>query len=133
MPKVKDIMSKTVVTLDISNSAFDVVREMMNRDIGSVIVTQKGRGVVGVVTKGDILRETIMKKADPQKIKAEDVMSRPVVSIDPDATLQEASGLMSKNNVSKLPVISEGRLLGIVTSTDIIRKSGRKKIAEDLV
>ncbi len=133
MPKVKDIMSKTVVTLDISNSAFDVVREMMNRDIGSVIVTQKGRGVVGVVTKGDILRETIMKKADPQKMKAEDVMSRPVVSIDPDATLQEASGLMSKNNVSKLPVISEGRLLGIVTSTDIIRKSGRKKIAEDLV
>jgi len=126
-------MSKTVVTLDISNSAFDVVREMMNRDIGSVIVTQKGRGVVGVVTKGDILRETIMKKADPQKMKAEDVMSRPVVSIDPDATLQEASGLMSKNNVSKLPVISEGRLLGIVTSTDIIRKSGRKKIAEDLV
>jgi len=133
LPKVKDIMSKTVVTLDISNSAFDVVREMMNRDIGSVIVTQKGRGVVGVVTKGDILRETIMKKADPQKMKAEDVMSRPVVSIDPDATLQEASGLMSKNNVSKLPVISEGRLLGIVTSTDIIRKSGRKKIAEDLV
>lgn len=132
LPKVKDIMSKTVFTIDVSNTAFDVVREMMNRDIGSVVITMKGE-VVGVITKGDILREVIMKKADPQKTKAEDVMSRPVVSIQPEAALEEASQIMAKSNVSKLPVIKDGKLLGILTSTDVIRKSGRKKLAEDKV
>ena len=126
-------MSKSVVTIDVSSTAFDVVREMMNRDIGSVIITRKGNQVAGVVTKGDILRETIMKRADPQKMKAEEIMSRPVVSVDPETSLEEASQLMSKNNVSKLPVIKDGKLLGIVTSTDLIRKSGRKKLAEDMV
>lgn len=133
LPKVKDIMSKTVFTIDVSNTAFDVVREMMNRDIGSVVITRKGSEIAGVITKGDILREVIMKKADPQKTKAEDVMSRPVVSIQPDATLEEASQVMAKNNVSKLPVIKDGKILGILTSTDVIRKSGRKKLAEDMV
>ncbi|MHB8565815.1 MAG: CBS domain-containing protein [Nitrososphaerales archaeon] len=132
MPRVKEVMSKSVVTIDVSNSAYDVVREMMNRDIGSVIVTRKGK-VAGVVTKGDILRETIMKKADPQKMKAEEIMSQPVMSVDPETTLEEASQLMAKSNVSKLPVIKDGKLFGIVTSTDLIRKSGRKKIADDLV
>jgi CBS domain-containing protein len=133
MPKVKDIMSKTVFTIDVSNTAFDVVREMMNRDIGSVVITRKAGEVAGVVTKGDILREVIMKKADPQKTKAEDVMSRPVVSIEPESTLEEASKMMAKHNVSKLPVIKDGKLFGILTSTDVIRKSGRKKLAEDMV
>lgn len=126
-------MSRTVFTIDVSNTAFDVVREMMNRDIGSVVITKKGGEVVGVVTKGDILREVIMKKADPQKTKVEDVMSRPVVSIQAESTLEEASQIMAKNNVSKLPVIKDGKLLGILTSTDVIRKSGRKKLADDMV
>jgi CBS domain-containing protein len=122
-------MSKLVVTVEESSSGYDIVREMMNRDIGCIVVT-KGSEVVGIVTKGDILRETIMKKADPQKTPASEIMSRPVVKIDPGATLQEATDVMSKNNVSKLPVVKDGKLVGIVTSSDLIRKEGRKKLSK---
>ncbi len=129
MTKVQDVMSKLVVTVEESSSGYDIVREMMNRDIGCIVVT-KGSEVVGIVTKGDILRETIMKKADPQRTPASEIMSRPVVKIDPGATLEEATEVMSKNNVSKLPVVKDGKLVGIVTSSDLIRKEGRKKLSK---
>ena len=129
MTKVQDVMSKLVVTVEESSTGYDIVREIMNRDIGCIVVT-KGSEVVGIVTKGDILRETIMKKADPQRTPASEIMSRPVVKIDPGATLEEATEVMSKNNVSKLPVVKDGRLVGIVTSSDLIRKEGRKKLSK---
>src|SRR5271166_4524038 len=127
--KVKDIMSKLVVTIEESASGYDIAREMMNRDIGCIVVTKRGE-VVGIVTKGDILRETIMKKADPQKTFALEIMSRPVVKIDPEATLEEATETMSKNNISKLPVVKDGKLIGIVSSSDLIRRKGRKTLSK---
>ena len=129
MTKVQDVMSKLVVTVEESSSGYDIVRELMNRDIGCIVVT-KGNEVVGIVTKGGVLRETIMKKADPQKTLASEIMSRPVVTIDPGVTLEEATETMSKNNVSKLPVVKEGKLVGIITSSDLIRKEGRKKLSK---
>lgn len=131
--RVRDLMTKPVFSLDTSASVYDVVREMLNRDIGCIIVLSKGE-VAGVVTKGDVLREAVMKKADPVRMSAGEVMSRPVVKIGLDASVEEASSLMSKSNVSKLPVVDEhDRLVGIVTSSDLIRKSGRKKIADDMI
>ena len=131
--RVRDLMTKPVFSLDTSASVYDVVREMLNRDIGCIIVLSKGE-VAGVVTKGDVLREAVMKRADPVRMSAGEVMSRPVVKIGLDASIEEASSLMSKSNVSKLPVVDENdRLVGIVTSSDLIRKSGRKKIADDMI
>ena len=129
MTKVQDVMSKPVVTVEESSNGYDIVRELMNRDIGCIVVT-KGNEVVGIVTKGDVLRETIMKKADPQKTPASEIMSRPVVTIDPGVTLEEATETMSKNNVSKLPVVKDQKLVGIITSSDLIRKEGRKKLSK---
>ena len=122
-------MSKPVVTVEESSNGYDIVRELMNRDIGCIVVT-KGNEVVGIVTKGDVLRETIMKKADPRKTPASEIMSRPVVTIDPGVTLEEATETMSKNNVSKLPVVKDQKLVGIITSSDLIRKEGRKKLSK---
>jgi len=131
--RVSELMTKTVFSVDSSASVYDVVREMLNRDIGCIVVLSKGE-VVGVVTKGDVLRETIMKKADPTRESAGEIMSRPVVKIGDDASVEEATSLMSKYSVSKLPVVDDGgRLVGIVTSTDLLRKSGRRKIAEDQI
>jgi len=122
-------MSKLVVTVEESSTGYNIVREMMNRDIGCIVVT-RGSDVVGIVTKGDILRETIMKKADPQRTLASEIMSRPVVKIEPETTLEEATEVMSKNSVSKLPVVKDGKLIGIVTYSDLIRKKGRKTLSK---
>jgi CBS domain-containing protein len=93
---------------------------MLERGVGCIVVTNKD-SVVGIITKGDILRKAFLKGGQAKKVPAKKVMSQPVVTIDPDSTLEEASKLMTSSDVSKLPVVKDGRLVGIITSTDIIR------------
>jgi len=130
---VERIMSKRVVTIDVSSSVFDAAREIMSRDIGCVVV-MKERQVIGVVTKGDILRESVMKRLDPQQLNVERIMSQPVLTVEPTKTLAEASNLMSEESLTKLPVVDKkGELVGIITSTDIMRRNQPRKIARDLI
>ncbi|MDG7001479.1 MAG: CBS domain-containing protein [Nitrososphaerota archaeon] len=126
---VENLMSTKVVTVESSSSAFDAAREIMNHDIGCVVVVGAKGEISGVITKGDILREVVMKKLDPVKVKAEQVMSHPVITIGPRATLEDASRLMMENNLTKLPVTRGKELAGIITSTDIVRGSRPRKIS----
>lgn len=122
--KVSDVMSTDLVTAGISESLNEAVYKMIERDVGCTVVTD-GEAVVGIITKGDVLRKAFLKgvKAkDVSDVSVRSVMTRPVVTIGPDETLEEASRLMSLKHVSKLPVVNKSsKLLGIVTSTDIIR------------
>lgn len=122
-------MSRKIVTVESSSSAFDAAREIMNHGIGCVLVVKAGNEISGVITKGDILREVVMKKLDPVKVTSEQIMSHPVISIGPRATLEDASKLMMENNVTKLPVLKGNELAGIITATDIVRGSRPRKIA----
>ena len=74
-----------------------------------------------------------MKRRDPQKITATSVMTKPVVTIEAGKTLSEASAMMSKNNITKLPVIESGELVGIITSTDLVRRTRPSKLAKDMI
>lgn len=129
---VEDLMSKKVVTVDSSLTAFDVAREMLDRDIGCVLV-MNGRKLSGIATKSDVIREAVMKRVDAQKISAESVVSKPVITIESSKSLAEASELMSKHNITKLPVLENGELVGIITSSDLVRRTRPKSIAKDMI
>ena len=129
---VEDLMSKKVVSVDSTSTAFDVAREMLNHDIGCVVVLENKK-VIGIATKSDIIREAVMKRLDPQKISASSVMTKSVVTIEAGRSLSEASSLMSKNNITKLPVIGKGELIGIITSTDLVRRTRPGKLAKDMI
>ncbi|MDG6922557.1 MAG: CBS domain-containing protein [Nitrososphaerota archaeon] len=118
--KVFDVMSTDVVTSGITEALDMATSRMLERGVGCIVVTNKD-SVVGIITKGDILRKAFLKGGQAKKVPAKKVMSQPVVTIDPDSTLEEASKLMTSSDVSKLPVVKDGRLVGIITSTDIIR------------
>jgi IMP dehydrogenase len=130
---VEKVMSEKVVTIDVTSSVFDAARDIMDRDIGCVVVLKEGK-VAGIVTKGDILREAVMKRLDPSALNIERIMSQPVLTIAETNTLIEASNLMSEENLTKLPVVNKkGDLVGIITSTDIIRRNQPKKMAKDRI
>ncbi len=133
--RVKDVMSTRVVTVDETSSAYDAVRKIMDHEIGCVVVVKdKIMVVVGIITKGDIMREVVMKKLIPEKVSAKEVMSHPALTTSPDTRVNEATSYMSEKNVSKLPVLKNGTLIGIITSTDLLRKDGpRKIIGKDLI
>ena len=129
---VEGLMSKKVVTLESSATAFDAAREMLDRDIGCIVILE-GTKPAGIVTKSDILREAVLKKLDPQKLGVTEIMTKPMITIESRETLADASALMSRNSITKLPVVSGGELVGIITSTDLVRRNQPKKLAKDMI
>jgi CBS domain-containing protein len=118
--KVFDVMSTDVVTAGLSGPLDEATNRMLKRGVGCIVVTNKD-AVVGIITKGDILRKAFLKDVEAKKVVAKKVMTQPVITISPDASLEEASKLMTARQVSKLPVVKQKKLVGIITSTDVIR------------
>lgn len=116
---VKEIMSNSVVSVDSSVSATDAAKMMEDSDVGAIVVLENG-SPVGIVTDRDFAIK-ITAHSYPLDTPIRRMMSSPLISIDPDSDLWTASDLMSSRNVRKLPVIDDARIVGIITSSDLVR------------
>jgi CBS domain-containing protein len=119
--RVRDVMSRNLVTVCDTDRASTAVTLLLKYGVGSVLVVDKKAQLVGIITKGDVLREIVTKHLDPDAVESKEIMSKPVITIDEDCSLEDASDMMIQKKVSKLAVMKEGQLGGIITSTDIIR------------
>lgn len=118
--KVEDVMVKEVITID-ENSSVKEASEVMNKfEIGCLIAVKKSKAM-GIITERDLLKRVIADAKDASKTKVKDVMSSPLVVVEPDMELEEAVKLMFQMKIKKLPVVDEKRLVGLVSLTDIAR------------
>jgi CBS domain-containing protein len=118
---VRDVMSKDIKVVRPDTSVREVVATMNKFDIGSIIVVQGGRPV-GIITERDILKRLVGQSLTPETLTARQIMTSPVVTISETASIEEAAKLMAKKKVKRLPVMSNGELVGILTFTDIVFK-----------
>jgi len=131
MPKVKDIMTKDVVSIGVSNTVFEAAELMSSNQLGCIVVVD-GEVPIGIVTERDIVRRVVAKKL-ALNTRIVDVMSKSLITIDPDASLKEAARLMSTNKIRRLPVSRNDKLVGIVVAADFVRNLGKKSISEEIV
>jgi CBS domain-containing protein len=117
---VRDVMTKSVKTVQTGSTVREAVQKMNKFDIGSIVVMDNKRPV-GIITERDILRKIVEQGIDPSVVKANDIMSYPLITAEPDQSIEEAARLMAKKGIKKLPVVEDGRLVGIVTSMDIMK------------
>jgi len=117
---VRDVMTKNPRVVRRDTSVQEIVATMTKFDISSVIVVQEERPV-GIVTHKDIVSKVVQPRIPPDALKAIEVMSTPVVTISEDASIEEAARLMSRKRIKKLPVVSSDKLVGIITSMDLVR------------
>ncbi len=117
---VRDIMSRHVKTIGPERTVREAARTMTKSKIGSIIVVE-GKPI-GIVTEGDVLR-AVGRGVDPGKMAVRALMSRKLVTTTPDEKVENAAKLMAEGRVKKLPVMDGGRLVGIVTQTDIVDSS----------
>jgi CBS domain-containing protein len=122
-PPVSQAMTPRVRTVDPHLPVRDVASVLVAERIGSVVVGSEGRGIV---TKTDVVA-AVGEGEDPEETTAAAVMSTPLESVGPDATLQRAVDLMSERDVKRLVVEDEGELVGVLTTTDL-----REHLAPDL-
>lgn len=118
--QVGEVMETAVKTVSPEASVGEVVGKMNKFRIGSVIVVDKDKPV-GIVTQGDVLRKVVEPGLSPKAIKARNIMSSPLHTIESAASLEEAARTMVRYNVKRLPVTRNGKLAGIVTTTDLIK------------
>jgi len=118
--KIDRIMNNSIVSVDSSVSATDAAKMMEDTDVGAVIVLENG-SPIGIVTDRDFAIK-ITAHSYPIDTPVRRIMSSPLISIDSNsADLWVASDLMSSRNVRKLPVIDDDKVVGIVTSSDIVK------------
>lgn len=117
--KVKDIMTKNVVTVSTDDTVLHVAKLMTNYNIGCIPVVENGQKVLGVITDRDIVIAMAKYNRDPENTLAVNIMTSGIYSVKPDAELSQALSLMKKQQIRRLPVIENDNLLGMVSLGDV--------------
>lgn len=120
MDQVEMRMSKKVITVKKNQTVSSAAKLMDKYNISSLIVAEKGVPD-GIITERDVLKKIVAKDKDPAKVKVKDIVTMKVVTIDAGDSISQASNLMALGKIKQLPVMKNGKLVGIITSTDIVR------------
>jgi CBS domain-containing protein len=125
---VRDAMTEDPRSIGTSASVVEAARLMREAHIGSLPITD-GEQLVGMITDRDITTRVVAEAADPET-SVGDVCSRDVISVEADKDHEEAVELMARHQVRRLPVVENGRLIGIVAQADIALTGNETKTGE---
>ncbi len=117
--KVGEVMHKGVITASADEPLPPVAARMGEKRVGCVVVLQRGK-VAGVLTERDILRKVVAQNKTAARIKVGEVMTSPVTTVNSDTDLDEATAIMGDKCIRRLPVVDRGKLVGILTASDIV-------------
>jgi CBS domain-containing protein len=122
---VRDAMTEDPHSIGASASVVEAARLMREQHIGSLPVTEDER-LVGMITDRDITTRVVAESAVPATTSVGDVHSRDLISVEPNNDLEEALQLMARHRVRRLPVVENGRLVGMVAQADIALKDNER-------
>jgi diguanylate cyclase (GGDEF)-like protein len=117
---IESVMSRTVFTADIRETALDVCRGMKSNHAGSAVILDRGRAV-GMITERDIVFTLANIGPSIVNLKAGNIMRSPLITMSPRQTLRAAARLLREKRIRRIPVVEKGRLAGIATAGDILR------------
>jgi CBS domain-containing protein len=115
---VRDAMTENPRSIGASASVVEAARLMREGDIGSLPITDDEK-LVGMITDRDITTRVVAEASDLATTSVGDVYSQDLISVEPDKELEEAVQLMARHQVRRLPVVENGRLVGIVAQADV--------------
>jgi CBS domain-containing protein len=120
MIRTKNLMDTNVVYVDEERSVADVVKTMLEQTVWSVLVTRDGMPV-GVITERDVLTKVIGKGFDVNLLRAKEIASAPILTVNQDTPIGEALKVMIDNNIRRIFVVDDGKIIGRITQTRSIR------------
>ena len=119
--QVRDIMNRSVVSIEPSESAALAARLLARHELGALPVCTGGGRLQGILTDRDIVLRCVAAEEDPLAVPVGDIMSRRCATVPPDADVREAARRMAAEQVRRLPVVEDGRLVGILSLGDLAR------------
>ena len=123
---VGDVMARSVMAVELNTNAKDCAKAMAKRGVSCAVITQSG-SAVGIVTERDLVSKVLAESIDARNVLVRDIMSTPLITIEPDATLTNAAETMAQYRIRRLVVVdASGTLAGVVTTGDIARALAEK-------
>jgi CBS domain-containing protein len=132
MSKVSQILEKKggmVLSVAASETVFDAISLMAEVNIGAVLV-QENDNISGIFTERDYLQRVALKSMSSKETKVSEVMTHPVISAEPDDSVQQCMETMTTCHCRHLPIVENGKLLGIVSIGDLVKTMLDEKQAE---
>ena len=119
---VKDWMIDLIVYIDPDKTVLEALSKMRRRYLNSLIVNKsKGNPDYGIITSTDICDKIVAQERNPAETKIRDVMTSPLLTVDPEQTIFECAKTMSEHHIHHLPVMDENKqLVGIISATDFL-------------
>lgn len=122
--KIDEFMTTRIAYIDADLSAYDAIEKMVDRRIRSLLVKFKGKeNDHGVITARDIVFKVLAKGINPTDIKVSSIAAKPIVCVNRDVTLAEASALMEKSHIARVFVCEGEKIVGVVSLLDIMTAS----------
>ena len=120
--KVRDIMSKRIVSCAPDLTAEAAAKEMKDKDVGSIIVLS-GKNPLGIVTREDMTNKVVAYNKNPSKVKVKEIMSSPVITVGLDDKVEDVATRMTRYGFERMPVKDGNNIVGLISIRDVIRSS----------
>ena len=130
---VSQIMTNQVVTINSAQSALDAALLMKEKRISSLIVQDENDKSLGIITERDFVKRVCAKDKKSSEVKISELMSKIQTFAEPDTPVDVAVQRMINNRIRRLPVISDGKVIGIITVTDLAKELRRLMLTKGIV
>lgn len=118
----KSAMTANVVTVSSNETVVKAAEIMTKKGIGSLIITE-GEKPVGIITERDLLEKIVSSDLKASEVQVSEIMSKPLTNIEPDTDLFDAIQIMVRNDIRRLPVVEDEKLIGILSADDVVEVS----------
>ena len=131
IPAVEDIMTPMPLqVIDLSDDVYIASKLMKEKQISSIIVIDEEKHPIGIITERDIVRRVVCEKKNASNTSVESIMSKPLITVEYKANIDEAVAIMTKNKIRRLPIVKDGHLYGLITTTDLIKYMFQKYVTD---
>ncbi len=118
---VEEVMNKRVEFVEANATVLEVIEKLVNRRIRSVVVKPKDeKDTYGVITVRDVVFKCLVKNLDPQKVKAYEIASKPLITVEKSMSIEHVLSLMERFNIARVFVKEGEKILGVVALMDIM-------------
>lgn len=124
-------MTKAVVTIGMGGTVLEAAKLMDHQNVGDLVVMDGGEAK-GIITERDLVRRVIAQRK-PLDAKISEVMSKPLITIEENCSLRDAARKMVKYKIRRLPVTQDGKLVGIIATSDFAKHLSKKSFSEAVI
>jgi CBS domain-containing protein len=118
-----------VLSVDAGASVFEAVQEMVEANVGSLLVTDGG-GIVGILTERDYLRRVTLEGRTDRETAVGEIMSSPLVVVTRETEIDECMAIMTDRRIRHLPVVEDGEVVGVVSIGDLVKFKSKQQSFE---